>query len=168
MTNEKIEGADRADSAHEARNKEFREAFYRATDKAQDASEKARRAAENAASTMSDHVMEILNDQLGVGAESVSRFASSMRLAANDLARESPVLAGLVRGFAQNVDGYVGRLEDQTIQQLARSASDFARRQPALTFGLAAVAGFFALRTFKNAQRGSSPPIQPKQYYPGG
>jgi len=158
MTNEKIEGADRVGPAHD----------YRATDKAQNAGEKAKRAAEDAASTMSDHVMEVLNDQLGVGAESANRFASSMRLAANDLARESPVLAGLVRGLAQNVDGYAGRLEDQTVEQLARSASDFARRQPALTFGLAAVAGFFALRTFKNAQLASSPPIQPKQYYPAG
>jgi hypothetical protein len=30
-----------------------------------------------------------------------------------------------------------------------------------LVFGLAAVAGFFAFRTFKNAQSISSPPIQP-------
>jgi hypothetical protein len=170
MTNEKTEGADRADSQHDARNQEFRdtvsEAFYKATDTARDAGEKAKRAATDAASTMSDHVVGILNDQLGVGAESARRFAGSMGLAANDLARESPVLAGLVRGFAQNVDSYAGSLENQTVEQLARNASDFARRQPALTFGLAAVAGFFALRTFKNAQLAPSPPVQPNQYYP--
>ena len=100
---------------------------------------------------MSDHVMGLLNDQLGVGAQSANRFAGSMRVAADDLEHENPMLAGLVRGFAHNVDHYADRLEDQTVEQLAKSASDLTRRQPALMFGLAALAGFFAFRTFKSA-----------------
>jgi hypothetical protein len=68
------------------------------------------------------------------------------------------------------VDHYAGRLEDQTVEQLAKSASDLTRRQPALMFGLAALAGFFAFRTFKNASARSvaSPPIQPTQYHRPG
>ena len=73
------------------------------------------------------------------------------------------MLASLVRGFSHNVDNYAERLEGQTVEQLNQSASDFTRRQPALMFGLAAVAGFFAFRTFKNARSVSSPPIQPMQ-----
>jgi hypothetical protein len=108
--------------------------------------------------------MGLLNDQIGLGAQSANRFASSMRLAANDLKQENPMLAGLLRGFAHNVDRYADRLEHQTVEQLAKSASDFTRQQPALMFGLAALAGFFAFRTFKNARSVSSPPIQPTQY----
>jgi hypothetical protein len=59
------------------------------------------------------------------------------------------------------VDGYANRLENQTVEQLTKTASDYTRQQPALVFGLAAVAGFFAFRTFKNTQSVSSPPIQP-------
>jgi hypothetical protein len=119
---------------------------------------------------MSDHVMGLLNDQIGLGAQSANRFASSMRLAANDLEQENPMLAGLVKAVAHNVDRYADRLEHQTVEQLAKSASALIRRQPALMFGLAALAGFFAFRTFKSAsdRSVSSPPIQPGPYRSAG
>ena len=161
-------------SEHEARNKNFQDAagdaLSGASDRARDAAEDAKRAAADAASTMSDHVIGLLNDQIGLGAHSANRFASSMRLAANDLEQGNPMLAGLVRGFAHNVDRYADRLEHQTVEQLAKSASDLTRQQPALMFGLAALAGFFAFRTFKSAsdRSVSSPPIQPGPYSSAG
>src|SRR6476660_10491681 len=156
MTNRNYEDAgSRGWEDHTQRNKTMGaaagEAFSKASDTARDAGEKAKRAAADAASSMSDHVMGLLNDQLGVGAQSANRFASSMMLAADDLEQENRMLAGLVRGFAHNVDQYAGRLEDQTVQQLAESASDFTRREPGLMCGLAALAGFFAFRTYKSA-----------------
>ena len=128
MTNQSFEDAPSPNfSEHEARNKEFREAgdaFSKASDAARDAAEKAKRAASDAASSVSDHVMGLLNDQIGVGAQSANHFAGSMRIAADDLERDSPMLAGLVRGFAHNVDHYADGLEDQTVEQLVKSASD--------------------------------------------
>jgi hypothetical protein len=59
-------------------------------------------------------------------------------------------------------------MENQTVDQLTKSASDYTRRQPALVFGLAALAGFFAFRTFKNAQSVSAPPIQPTDVHHSG
>jgi hypothetical protein len=168
MTNQSFEDTPSHDfSVHEARKKKFRdatgEAFSKASDTARDAAAKAKSAAADAASTVSDHVMGLLNDQIGVGAQSANHFARSMRVAADDLEQESPMLAGLVRGFAHNVDHYADRLEDQTVEQLVKSASDLTRRQPALVFGLAALAGFFAFRTFKTVSNSSmsSPSIQP-------
>jgi len=137
------------------------DAFSKASDMARDAGARAKRAASETASSMTDSVMGVLNEQLGTGAASASRLADAMRVAADDLSRENPLLAGAVRTFARNVDGYADRLENQTVEQLTQTASDYTRRQPALVFGLAAVAGFFAFRTFKNAQSISSPPIQP-------
>lgn len=173
MINQIPEGADPAEfDQHDARNKDFRdtakEALHKVADKARDAGEQARRATATATSTVSDQVMDMLNEQLGAGAQSAGRFASSMKLAANDLARESPILAGLVGGLADNVASYADRLEGKTVKQLGQSASDFTRRQPALMIGLAAIAGFFAFRTFKNAGSVSSPPIQPREPYTGG
>jgi hypothetical protein len=175
MTKQDVEGAGPAASGgHAQRNQAMRdaasEAFAKASDTAKDAGAKAKHAAADAAYTMSDRVMALLNDQLGVGAQSANRFASSMRVAADDLQHESPMLAGFVRGLAHNVDGYADRLEGQTIEQLVKSASDLTRRQPALMFGLAALAGFFAFRTFKSAGIGpvASPPIQPTHDHPSG
>lgn len=166
MTNENFENAQSPYSTeHQTRNKKMGEAageaFASASDMARDAAEKAKRAAADTAATVSDHVMGMLNDQLGAGATSASQFASSMRVAANDLERENPTLAGFVRGLSYNVDDYADRLGDKTVENLARDAGNFTRQQPALVFGLAAIAGFFAFRTLKNARSIASPPIQP-------
>jgi ElaB/YqjD/DUF883 family membrane-anchored ribosome-binding protein len=139
------------------------QAFSKASEMARDAGEKAKRAAADTASTMGDEVKTILDRQLGTGATMAGQFASSIRIAADDLSRESPMLAGLVRGFADRVDGYAQDLQDQTVDQVMRAASDFTRKQPALVFGLAALAGFFVLRTFKSAGENAAPSIQPSQ-----
>jgi len=150
---------DRPEGAKEA----FSKASAKASDMARDAGEKVKRAASDTASTVTDTVKEMLDRQLGAGATMAGQFAGSIRLAADDLDREAPMLGGFVRGFANTVDGYAESLEGQTVEQLARSASDFTRRQPALVLGLAAVAGFFMFRTWKSAQPVASPPIQPMQ-----
>jgi hypothetical protein len=174
MTNHFEDAGSPAWEEHTQRNKNMREAanetFSKASKTARDAGEKAKSVAAEAASTMSEHVMGLLNDQLGVGAHSAINFAGSMRVAADELEQENPMLAGLVRGFAQNVDQYADQLEDKTVEQLLQSASAFTRRQPALTFGLAALAGFFAFRMFKNtnASSVSSPSIQPTHSHPQG
>jgi len=144
------------------------DAFSKASDMARDAGARAKRAAAETASSVTDSVMDLLKEQLGTGAASAGRLADAMRVAAGDLSRESPLLAGVVRTFAGNVDSYANRLENQTVEQLTKTASDYTRRQPALVFGLAAVAGFFAFRTFKNAQSVSSPPIQPTDQHQSG
>jgi ElaB/YqjD/DUF883 family membrane-anchored ribosome-binding protein len=147
------------------------QAFSKASEMARDAGETAKRAAADTASTVGDEVKEILDRQLGTGASMAGQFASSIRIAADDLSRESPMLAGLVRGFANRVDGYAQGLQDQTVDQVMRAASDFTRKQPALVFGFAALAGFFVLRTFKStggdatpANQPSREPMQPRDY----
>ena len=137
------------------------EAFSKASDMARDAGEKAKRAASETASSATESVKDLLNQQIGTGVGLAGHFANSVRLAADDLSRESPMVAGLVRGLANRVDNYAEGLQDQTVDQLARAASDYTRRQPALVFGLAALAGFFAFRTIKNAQSVTSPSLQP-------
>jgi len=52
-------------------------------------------------------------------------------------------------------------LRDQTVEDLIRMASDFTRKQPALVFGLASLAGFLAFRVLK-----SSPPKSAMEHDP--
>jgi hypothetical protein len=89
------------------------------------------------------------------------QFASSVRLAADDLASQSPLLSGAVRSFADKVEEYADDVKDRTVEELVRTASDFTRRQPALVFGLAALAGFIIFRTVKSAPTVAAPPVQP-------
>jgi hypothetical protein len=140
------------------------EAFAKVADVARDAGSKAKEAASETAFTVTEQVKELLDRQIGNGASVAGHFASSVKLAADDLDRNSPLLAGMVRSLANKVEDYADEFQDQTVEHLTRTASDFTRRQPALVFGLAALAGFFMFRTMKSApSTTTSPSIQPNQ-----
>jgi hypothetical protein len=131
------------------------------SDMAQQAADQAKRTAADAASTVTTQVKEMLDRQVGTGADMVGHVAHSAKRAAEDLDETVPQLAGLVRIVADRIDGYADDLRDQSVDQLLQTATDLARRQPALVFGVAALAGFFLFRTMKSAPGIAAPSIQP-------
>jgi uncharacterized phage infection (PIP) family protein YhgE len=138
---------------------------------AQSATSTAKKAASEAASTITDQVKGLLDNQLASGVEMVGHLGSSARRAADDLDQNAPQLAGLVRGLAGRIEGYADDMRYQSVDELFRSASNFTRRQPALVFGLAALAGFFAFRTIKSTPLPTQPvgrPSVPSGEYYGG
>ena len=137
------------------------EAFDKVSEAARDVGSKAKQAATDTASTMTGQFKGLLDQQIGSGVDLAGHFASSVRIAATDLDRQSPALAGLVRHVADKFEGVAEEFHGQTVDQLARTASDYTRRQPALVFGLAALAGFFLFRTVKSGSVFNAPPIQP-------
>jgi hypothetical protein len=113
-------------------------------------------------STITDQVKELLDSQLASGVEMVGHLGSSAKRAAADLDRNAPQLAGLVRGVGDRIESYADDMRDQSVDELFRSASNFTRRQPALVFGLAALAGFFAFRTIKSTPLPTQPVRRPR------
>ena len=114
----------------------------------------ARQTASQSASTITSQVQGLLDQQVVKGAKTVSNIASSARRAADELETDAPQLAGLVRGMADRLQDYSRDLEDQSVTDIYRAASDFTRQRPAIVFGLGALAGFLALRTFKSSSSG--------------
>src|SRR4029453_10589173 len=110
-----FEGTESPSGDHQARNQKMRaaagEAFSRASDTARDAGAKAKRAAEGAASSLTDSVMGLLNRQVGASADAAGRFASAMKSAAQGMERGNPMLADLGRGLANNGDAYAVAVE---------------------------------------------------------
>jgi hypothetical protein len=139
------------------------DAVTKTSDVAKQVTAEATRAIGKAGSTVTNQVKEILDRQVGVGAEMVGHFAHSAKRAAEDLEEKAPQAAGLVRGIADRLEDYSVELHDQSVDRLVQRAADFTRRQPALVFGLAALAGFVALRTMKASPSVASPSIQPSQ-----
>jgi len=161
QTEQNDTSAGNADSTAAKASDAARKAFDQASGMARDAGAKARQAASDTASTVTSQVKELLDQQIGSGAAAAGQFANSIRTAADDLDPQSPMLAGFVRTFANRVDTYAEDMQHQTVEQLTKTAADFTRKQPALVFGLAALAGFLMFRTFKNAGPVESPSIQP-------
>ena len=141
--------------------KSAKEAVAAASSLAGEAVDQVKQAASSTAATVTGEMKELLNRQVGGGANMLGSVARSAKRAAEDLEGDSPQMAGLVRTFASRVDGYADGLKSQSIDQLWDSTRDFTRRQPALVFGLAALAGFFLLRTIKSTPSVSAPSIQP-------
>ena len=131
------------------------DALTNASRAASDAAGKARQVASEAASSITEQVKGLLDEQVGSGANVVGHLAGSAMLAAEDLHRNAPQLAGLLQGVAHRLESYADELHGQSVDELWRSASNYTRRQPAVVFGLAALVGFFALRTLK------STPVRP-------
>jgi hypothetical protein len=117
---------------------------------AQDSVSTAARMASDATANLTGEIKQLLNNQIRVGAGKLGHVARSTRRAAEDLERDAPLLAGLVRSVASQTEGYAGVLRNQSVDDIWQSATDLTRRQPALVFGLAALAGFFVLRTIKS------------------
>ena len=114
-----------------------------------------RQRASQSASTITSQVQGLLNQQVVKGAKTVSNIASSAKRAADELETDAPQLAGLVRGMADRLQDYSRDLEDQSVTDIYRAASEFTRQRPAIVFGLGALAGFLALRTFKSSSSGA-------------
>ena len=141
--------------------KAAKDAMSSASSFAEEAVEGVKEAASETAATVTSEVKQLLDRQVKGGAEVLDTVARSANRAAEDLERDAPQVAGLVRAFASRVDEYADQMRAQSFDQLVKNASDFTRRQPALVFGLAALAGFFALRTLKSSRSISAPSIQP-------
>jgi hypothetical protein len=103
------------------------------------------------ASTITSQVQDALDQQVVRSARTITNVARSAKRAADELENDAPQVASLVRGVADRVEEYSRGLENQSVADIYQAASDFTRRQPAVVFGAAALAGFFALRTLKSS-----------------
>jgi hypothetical protein len=111
-----------------------------------------------ASSNITSQMQDVLDQQVVKGAKMMGNVANSTRRAAEELQTDAPQLAGLVRGMADRLQDYSRNLENQSAADIYRVASNFTRQQPAVVFGLAALAGFFALRTFRSSSSESRAP----------
>ena len=107
------------------------------------------------ATEAASQVQGVLDEQVVKGARMMTNVANSVRRAAEELDSDAPQIAGLVRGAADRLEEYSHTLEDQSVSDIYQAASEFTRRQPVVVFGVAALAGFFALRTLKSSSRAS-------------
>ena len=104
--------------------------------------------ASSLAHTTNNKVQDVLDHQVGKGAEIIGSIAGSIRAAASDLEQTSPQLAALVRGGADRVDEFSQTVQGRSAIELLREGTDFARRQPAIVFGGMTLLGFGLYRLF--------------------
>ncbi|MEZ5784191.1 MAG: hypothetical protein R3D70_21755 [Rhizobiaceae bacterium] len=114
-------------------------------------------AASEGASNFSHRVSNMIEQQVSNGADMIGQIAHSTRVAADDMDENMPQAASLVRSVADRIDDSGAYIRDKSIDQLVNGAAALTRRQPAIVFGVAALAGFLALRMISNASSEQKP-----------
>jgi ABC-type transporter Mla subunit MlaD len=125
------------------------QAMSKLTEAAQQAGSQAKEAVTSLSSQATSTVKDALNQQVNAGADLASHVAESVKRAADNLDQNVPQLAGLARGAAEKIEALSTEARNKSVDELFQNASDFARRQPALVFGAAAVFGFALFRVLK-------------------
>ena len=119
----------------------------RLKDRASDLANEAKEMAENA----TDTIKEAVSDKKDDGAAYVSNLAQAIRRAGKEFDNELPLAGTYIRQAASQVENVAGSIRTGDLNDLVRSARAFARRQPTAFVGIAALAGFAAVRFLKSS-----------------
>lgn len=119
--------------------------------------------AKDVASQASDKLKDTMAETKGAGAEYVGHLAETIRRAAKEFDNDLPIAGKYIRKAAAQVDNVSDSLRTGDFNDLIEGAQTFARRQPTAFLGLAALAGFAAVRFLK-----SSPATSRSAHQTGG
>ena len=108
-------------------------------------------AAKDMASQTTDRLKDAVSEQKSAGAEFVGTLAETMRRAANEFDNDLPIAGKYIRKAATQVENVSETIKTGDFNDLVRGAQSFARRQPTAFLGLAALAGFAAVRFLKSS-----------------
>lgn len=132
------------------------------------AADEVKAVASEAASSVKSQLWSTLDGQVEAGAAYLGHAASSVRSASEELNKNAPALGNIAESVADKLDAYASGLQGKTADEVWADAASFTRRQPALVFGLAAIAGFLAYRTIKSSGSAlSSRPADAAQEFHG-
>ena len=108
---------------------------------------KAKELAEKAA----DPIKEAVSDNKDIGDTYVSSLAQAIRRAGEEFDHEFPLAGTYIRQAASQVENVAGSIRTGSFNDLVRSVRAFARRKPTAFVGIAALAGFAAVRFLKSS-----------------
>jgi len=107
---------------------------------------------EEIAATALEQADQYASKQKEAGAEHVAHFARAIDCAAGELEGTSPELARYARRAASSVDRLSETLRQRSVRDLVDETNDFARREPALFFAGAIVAGIALSRFLRSSE----------------
>lgn len=107
--------------------------------------------AKDVASQASDKLKDTMAQTKGAGADYVGNLAETIRRAAKEFDNDLPIAGKYIRKAAAQVENVSASMRSGDFNDLFENAQTFARRQPTAFLGLAALAGFAAVRFLKSS-----------------
>ena len=103
------------------------------------------------AGAVAQEMRSFAEEQKSSGADNVQRLGRAVHGAAEQLGRELPLAAGYIHSAADRLQSASSALRDRSVEDLAASFTDFARRQPGAAFVGSVLAGFALSRFLKSS-----------------
>ena len=103
-----------------------------------------------------DKIKAVLQEKREDGADRLAVLGSAIEEIAPKLEKDMPGLASCARNAGSWINDAASDLREQRFEVLLQSANDYARKNPAAAFGLAAMSGFVLSRFLKSGSK--SPP----------
>ncbi len=107
--------------------------------------------AREAAGHLAEDVRDAAEAQRAAAADNVARLGRAVHGAAEQLGKELPQAAGFIHSAADTLQSASSTLRERSIEEMAASFSNFARRQPAAAFAGSVLAGFALARFLKSS-----------------
>jgi len=108
------------------------------------------------AEPLKDKALEVAKEQKDVGADHLRMLARAMESASQAVQSDVPQLANYIKNLSGKIDKVSSDIREQELDQLGQTASDFAKRNPALVFGGAMLAGIALTRFLKSSKQPST------------
>lgn len=106
--------------------------------------------AQDILSPLKESVGNAIEDNKSAGADKLKLLADAIKGAAPGLDEQMPQVATYVREAGAWVEQSADNVRNQKFEVLLESAGTFARNNPAVAFGIAALSGFALSRFFKS------------------
>lgn len=120
---------------------------------AQSAGRAAREQADAFASEIGQELGRKAEDEKSKGIEALQSFAAAIDTAAREMERQSPQVARYVHQAAERMHSLSSTIDQRSINDLMRNATDLARSRPGMFFAGAVAAGFALSRFLKSSAR---------------
>jgi len=108
------------------------------------------------AEPLKDKALDMAKEQKDAGADHLRMLARAMDSASQAVQGDVPQLANYIKTLSGKLEQVSSDIRDQELDQLGQTASDFAKRNPALVFGGAMLAGIALTRFLKSSSQPST------------
>lgn len=107
--------------------------------------------AASAIQPIADNARSMAEEQKERGATRIDGIARAVHSAAEEISKEVPVAANYVHAAADRLERTSSLLRDNSVEELARMATDFAQERPYLFIGGAVASGFLLTRLLRSS-----------------
>lgn len=110
--------------------------------------------AASAIQPIANNARNMAEEQKERGATRIDGIARAVHSAAEEISKEVPVAANYVHAAADRLERTSSLLRDNSVEDLARMATDFAQERPYLFIGGAVASGFLLTRLLRSSVEG--------------